>query len=112
MLISLKAHDEALLERSFAQLKTFYDDTRWVRPVDQCCCLQVAHEQLDSEACCITLASARQGYAQCTCMHIHIVAVPCMQHPSPRCTLEAKAAVSGQAVAGHRAFLEFQLKLG
>jgi hypothetical protein len=29
VLISLKAHDEALLERSFAQLKTFYDDTRW-----------------------------------------------------------------------------------
>jgi hypothetical protein len=32
VLISLKAHDEALLERSFAQLKTFYDDTRWAWP--------------------------------------------------------------------------------
>jgi hypothetical protein len=42
VLISLKAHDEALLERSFAQLKTFYDDTRWVQPMGHC---SLAHEQ-------------------------------------------------------------------
>jgi hypothetical protein len=29
VLLALKSHDEAALERAFVQLKTFYSDTRW-----------------------------------------------------------------------------------
>ncbi len=33
VLLSLKARDEAALERSFIQLKTYYVDTKWVHCV-------------------------------------------------------------------------------